>query len=69
MEKAGGLTGVLADGGMTIFEAADLVEAQKIATDDPTAKSGMLNVEVKMLGFLFILKSRLALPRGRGQCE
>jgi len=49
MEKSGGLAGVLADGGMTIFKAADLVEAQKIATDDPTVKSGMLNVEVKML--------------------
>ncbi|MGH6966452.1 MAG: YciI family protein, partial [Phenylobacterium sp.] len=44
MEKAGGLHGVLADGGMTIFKAADLAEATKIATDDPTVKSGMLNV-------------------------
>jgi uncharacterized protein YciI len=48
MEKAGGLNGVLADGGMTIFKAADLDEATTIATDDPTVKSGMLNVEVKM---------------------
>jgi uncharacterized protein YciI len=48
MEKAGGLKGVLADGGMTIFKAADLDEAVKIGTDDPTVKSGMLNVEVKM---------------------
>ncbi|MDO6415417.1 YciI family protein [Sphingomonas sp. BIUV-7] len=48
MERAGGLNGVLADGGMTIFKAADLQEATKIATDDPTVKSGMLNVDVKM---------------------
>ncbi len=49
MEKAGGLNGVLAGGGMTIFKAADLTEATRIATDDPTVKSGMLAVEVKML--------------------
>ncbi|BAN26353.1 hypothetical cytosolic protein [Caballeronia insecticola] len=49
MEKAGGLSGVLADGGMTIFKAGDRAEAEKIATDDPTVQSGMLNVEVKML--------------------
>jgi uncharacterized protein len=48
MQKAGGLSGVLEDGGMTIFKAADLDEAIKIATDDPTVKSGMLNVDVKM---------------------
>jgi len=47
MEKAGGLNGVLEDGGMTIFKAADLAEATKIATDDPSVKSGMLNVTVK----------------------
>ena len=49
MEQAGGLNGVLADGGMTIFRAADFAEATKIGTDDPTVKSGMLNVEVKMI--------------------
>jgi len=49
MEKAGGLNGVLADGGMTIFRAADLDEALRIGTDDPTVQSGMLSVEVKML--------------------
>jgi uncharacterized protein YciI len=49
MEKAGGLNGVLADGGMTIFKAADLEEAIRIGTDDPTVKSGLLNVEVKMM--------------------
>ncbi len=48
MEKAGGLGGVLSDGGMTIFKAGDLDEATRIATDDPTVKSGMLNVDVKM---------------------
>ena len=49
MEKAGGLSGVLADGGMTIFKADNLAQAEKIATDDPTVQSGMLNVNVKML--------------------
>lgn len=49
MEKAGGLNGVLADGGMTIFKATDLEEATKIGTDDPTVKSGLLKVEVKMM--------------------
>ena len=49
MEKAGGLNGVLADGGMTIFRAANLDEVITIGTDDPTVKSGMLNVQVKML--------------------
>lgn len=49
MEKAGGLSGVLADGGMTIFKAQDLAHATQIATDDPTVRSGMLNVDVKML--------------------
>ena len=47
MEKPGGLNGILANGGMTIFRAADYEEAVKIANDDPTVKSGMLNVEVK----------------------
>lgn len=32
------LNGVLEDGGMTIFKAADLEEARKSATDDPTVK-------------------------------
>jgi uncharacterized protein YciI len=49
MKKAGGLDGVLEDGGMTIFKAASIDEATKISTDDPTVKSGMLNVEVKMM--------------------
>jgi uncharacterized protein len=48
MERAGGLNGVLADGGMTIFRAANLDEAITIGMDDPTVKSGMLNVQVKM---------------------
>jgi hypothetical protein len=34
---------------MTIFEAADYDAAVRIATDDPTVKSGMLKVEVKTL--------------------
>jgi uncharacterized protein YciI len=49
MKEAGGLNGVLDDGGMTIFRAADLAEAIRIGTDDPTVKSGMLNVAVKMM--------------------
>lgn len=49
MKKAGGLAGELADGGMTVFKAADLEEATRIAEEDPTVKSGMLTVEVKML--------------------
>ena len=49
MEKAGGLGGVLSDGGMTIYRAADLDQATRIARDDPTVKSGMLDVEVRML--------------------
>lgn len=48
MEKAGGLNGVLEDGGMTIFKAADIEEAVKVSMDDPTVRSGMLNVAVKM---------------------
>jgi len=48
MLRAGGLAGDLADGGMTIFKADDLDAATKIARSDPTVKSGMLDVEVKM---------------------
>jgi len=48
MEQAGGLSGVLADEGMTIFKADNLAQAEKIAADDPTVQSGMLNVAVKM---------------------
>ena len=48
MLEAGGLDGVLEEGGMTIFRAADLAEAKKIALNDPTVRSGMLNVDVKM---------------------
>jgi uncharacterized protein YciI len=49
MEKAGGLDGVLEDGGMTIFKAADMDEAVQISTDDPTVRSGMLSVDVRMI--------------------
>lgn len=50
MNKAGGLKGVLADGGMTIFKAADLDEAIRIgSTDDPAVKLGLLSVEVRMM--------------------
>ncbi|QWT22192.1 YciI family protein [Bacillus sp. NP157] len=48
MTRAGGLAGELEDGGMTIFKAADLDEAIRIGNDDPSVKSGMLNVDVKM---------------------
>ena len=49
MEKVGGLAGVLAPGGMAVFRAADLVEATKLGTSDPTVQSGMLAVEIKTL--------------------
>ena len=55
MEKAGGLQGELANGGMTIFKAADYEEAIRIGSDDPTVQSGMLNVEVKMMWVPFHL--------------
>jgi uncharacterized protein YciI len=48
MKEGGGLNGVLEDGGMTIFKAADLDEAIKISRNDPSVISGMLNVTVKM---------------------
>jgi len=40
-------------GGMTIFRAADLEEAIRIGTDDPSVKSGLLNVEVKRMSVPF----------------
>jgi len=47
MEKPGGLSGKLANGGMAILKAADLEEATRLGTDDPTVQSGMLRVEMK----------------------
>ncbi len=47
METSGGMAGTMASGGMAIFKAADLAEATKLGTDDPTVQSGMLNVDVK----------------------
>ena len=47
MDEPGGLAGKLADGGMAILKAADLKEATKLGTDDPTVRSGMLKVELK----------------------
>jgi uncharacterized protein YciI len=58
MEKAGGLHGVLQDGGMTIFKAADLDEAIAISRADPTVQSGMLNVDVKMFWVPFHANTR-----------
>jgi uncharacterized protein len=49
MEAPGGLAGKLASGGMAIFKAADLAEATKLGTDDPTVQSGMLKVDIKTL--------------------
>ena len=46
METSGGMAGTMASGGMAIFKAADFSEAIKLGTDDPTVKSGMLNVDV-----------------------
>lgn len=48
MTETGGLAGKLADGGMAILRAADLEEATRLGTDDPTVKSGMLKVEMKI---------------------
>ena len=45
--RSGGYAGVLADGGLTIFKAANYEEALTIAHADPTVQSGILNVEVK----------------------
>jgi hypothetical protein len=47
MEAPGGLAGKLASEGMAVFRAADLKEATKLGTDDPTVRSGMLRVEIK----------------------
>ncbi|MCJ2094306.1 YciI family protein [Methylobacterium sp. J-072] len=47
IETVGGLSGKLASGGMAIFKAADLKEATRFGTDDPTVRSDMLDVEVK----------------------
>ena len=47
MDAPGGLAGQLADGGMAILRAANLEEATRLGTDDPTVKFGMLNVEMK----------------------
>jgi uncharacterized protein YciI len=48
MKTLGGLSGTLASGGMAIFRAANLEEATKLGMDDPTVRSGMLNVDVKI---------------------
>lgn len=49
MQTPGGLAGKLASGGMAIFKAADLEEATRLGTNDPTVRSGMLKVDIKML--------------------
>ncbi|MFE3270358.1 YciI family protein [Streptomyces sp. NPDC059215] len=43
MESPGG---VMASGGMTILKNVTLDEANSIASEDPTVKSGMLNANV-----------------------
>jgi uncharacterized protein YciI len=48
MDAPGGMAGKMASGGMAIFRAANLEEAIKLGTDDPTVRSGMLNVDVKI---------------------
>jgi len=35
------------DGGMAIFKASDIVEAEKISNEDPLVKSGFVSVEVE----------------------
>ena len=47
METPGGMAGTMASGGMAIFKAANLEEATRLGTDDPTVQSGMLHAEVK----------------------
>lgn len=47
MDTPGGLAGKLANGGMAILKAIDLEEATKLGTEDPTVKSGMLQVKMK----------------------
>jgi uncharacterized protein YciI len=49
MEQPGGLAGKLASGGMAVFRAADIAEATRLGTDDPTVQSGMLKAEIKTL--------------------
>jgi uncharacterized protein YciI len=48
MEEPGGLAGKLAEGGMAILRAADLGKATRLGTDDPTVRSGMLKVDIKI---------------------
>ncbi|MGI4746465.1 MAG: YciI family protein [Janthinobacterium lividum] len=48
METLGGMAGTMASGGMAILKAADLEEATKLGTDDPTVVSGMLKVDMKI---------------------
>jgi uncharacterized protein YciI len=43
MEPSGGM----AAGGMAIFKSTDLKTATELGTEDPTVKSGLLNVVVK----------------------
>jgi uncharacterized protein len=49
MEVEGGLNGRLAPGGMIVLRTKSLEEAARLAKDDPTVKSGMINAEVKIL--------------------
>jgi uncharacterized protein len=46
MNKPGGLSIELAEGGMAILKADNLENAIRFGTEDPTVQSGMLNVEV-----------------------
>lgn len=53
MEVEGGLNGRLAPGGMAVFKTKSLAEAMKLAKDDPTVKSGMINADMKTLWLPF----------------
>ena len=59
MEAPGGLAGKLGNVGMAILNAANLKEASKLGTEDPTVQSGMLDLdsdvrERSLVGRLFV---------------
>ena len=47
MQTPGGMSGIMASGGMAVIRAANLAEATKLGIDDPTVRSGMLAVDIK----------------------
>jgi hypothetical protein len=53
---------------MPNFKASYLDEATKIGTDDPTVRSGMLNIDVKMFWGIHRLNSFMGARHGTGNC-